>query len=105
MNRIKNKILLVGILCCFMFFSVLSVQAVEPIKITVDDNPLVFTDQVALYDNEKELVLIPLRDVCEAVGAEVKWDSSEQKAVVKLMNKSVDVPIGTSQVTVNNKPV
>lgn len=105
MNRINNRILLMAILSCFMFFSVCTVQAIEPIKITVDDNPITFTDQMALYDSEKELVLIPLRDVCEAVGAEVKWDPSALKAVVKLMNKSVDVPIGASQVTVNKKPV
>lgn len=105
MNRINSRILLMAILCCFMFFSVCSAQAIEPIKVTVDDNPITFTDQTAFYDSEKELVLIPLRDVCEAVGAEVEWDQSASKAVVKLMNKSVDVPIGTNQVTVNQKPV
>lgn len=97
-----KKFFLVMLLC--LLFAT-NAYAVQPVKLTVDDKPVNSIGQVALYDSAKELVLIPLRAVCEAIGAEVKWDAAGQKATVKLMNKSAEIPINSSQIKVNGKAV
>ncbi len=97
------KRLFLAMLFCLLFTT--SAYAAEPVKITVDNNTVNFTDQKAIYDSTKELVLIPLRAVCEAVGAQVKWDVAGQKATITLMNKSAEVPINSSSIKVNGKAV
>lgn len=77
--------------------------AMEPVAISVDGKPVSFTDQTAVFDSGKELVLIPLRPVCEALGAQVEWDASAQKALVTFMNKNVKMTINSSRGTVNGK--
>lgn len=98
----KTWILLV-MLFCFMFTG--SAFAMDSVTVSVDNQTVKFTDQAAVYNSEKDLVLIPLRAVCEAIGAEVTWDAANQKALIKFMNKTAEVPLNTSQITVNQKTI
>ncbi|ARE86900.1 substrate-binding domain-containing protein [Clostridium formicaceticum] len=98
-----KKVLFV-FLCCFMLMT-LNVQAQQPVEVVVDNHPVVFTGQEAIYDDTQNVVFIPLHAVCESLGAEVKWDDVAEKAIVKLMNKTVEVPIKDTQITVNSKKV
>lgn len=75
----------------------------EPVAVSVDGKPISFADQTAVLDSGKDLVLIPLRPVCEALGAQVEWDASTLKAFVTLMNKNVEIPINSSRGNVNGQ--
>lgn len=77
----------------------------DSVTVLVDNQEVKFTDQAAVYNSEKDLVLIPLRDVCETIGAEVTWDATNQKALIKFMNKSAEIPLNTKQITVNQKNI
>lgn len=79
--------------------------AIQPVKVTVDGKQVSAAGQEAIYNSTEGLVLIPLRAVCEAIGAEVKWDAAGQTATVKLMNKSVEIPVNSSMIKVNGKSV
>lgn len=77
----------------------------EPVAVSVDGKPISFADQTAVLDSGKDLVLIPLRPVCEALGAQVEWDASTLKAFVTLMNKNVEIPINSSRGNVNGQEI
>lgn len=97
-----KRILLV--MLCFLMLTG-SAYAMEPVSVSVDNNPISFTDQAAIFDSEENLVLIPLRAVCEELGATVGWDASAQKALVTFMNKKLEIPLNSSLGTVNGKEV
>ena len=98
-----KRIIMLVVMFCLMFTA--SALAMDPATVMMDNQPVKFTDQAAVYDNDKDLVLIPLRAVCEAAGAEVKWDATAQNAQVKFMNKLVQIPVNSNQVIVNKKTV
>ncbi|HOB12434.1 MAG TPA: stalk domain-containing protein [Syntrophomonadaceae bacterium] len=75
----------------------------KPVAVSVDDKPVSFTGQTARFDSGKDVVLIPLRTVCEALGAQVEWDGGAPKASVRFMNKNVEIHINSRRGTVNGK--
>lgn len=95
-----KRILLV--MLCFLMLTG-SAYAMEPVGVSVDENPVSFTDQTAIFDSEKDTVFIPLRAICEELGARVEWDASAQTALVTLMNKKVKLPINSNRGTINDK--
>lgn len=97
------KRFLLVMMVCLLITS--SACAAQPVKVSVDNNPVNFTDQKPLYDSATEQVLIPVRAVCEAIGAELQWDGTGQKTTIKMMNKSAEVPINTNSIKVNGKAV
>lgn len=77
----------------------------DNVTVLVDNKTVKFTDQAAVYNSSEDQVLIPLRSVCETLGAEVTWDADQQKALVKFMNKTAEVPLNSNQITVNQKNI
>jgi len=75
----------------------------EPVTVSVDGKPVSFSGQGAVFDSGRDLVLIPLRPVCDALGAQVEWDEPAQIASVTFMNKNVEISLNSSRGTVNGK--
>lgn len=75
----------------------------ETVEVSVDGKSVSFSDQAAIFDNNKDQVLIPLRAICEALGAQVEWDAGAQKALVTFMNKKVEITINSNRGTLNGK--
>jgi len=75
----------------------------ETVEVSVDGKSVSFSDQAAIFDTNKDQVLIPLRAICEALGAQVEWDAGAQKALVTFMNKKVEITINSNRGTLNGK--
>lgn len=72
--------------CALMTMS-MSVNAYEPVKFVTAENPynikangVYLTSQNYIYNNN---LYIPIRDVCESLGAEVSWDAQTRTVTVK----------------------
>lgn len=75
----------------------------EPAAVSVDGKTINFAKQTAVFVSGKDLVLIPLRPVCEALEAQVEWDEPAQKASIIFMNKQVEIAVNSSYGIVNEK--
>lgn len=69
------------------------------IKVTVNDNELVFADQEPVIINDRTLV--PVRAIFEAIGADVSWLSASQKVVANTADTNVTMQIGNNDYFVN----
>lgn len=98
----KKGIILV-IMFCLLFTT--SALAADSVKITLDNKLVNYSDQEAIYDSSRELVLIPLRAVCEIMGAQVKWDNTGNKATVTMMNKSAEIPFNSRSIMANGQTI
>jgi len=88
---------------CFLVLFTGSAYAMETVEVSVDGKSVSFSDQAAIFDTNKDQVLIPLRAICEALGAQVEWDAGAQKALVTFMNKKVEITINSNRGTLNGK--
>ncbi|NLB80213.1 MAG: hypothetical protein GX800_01030, partial [Clostridiaceae bacterium] len=70
------------------------------VEIRINDN-FIYSD--VLGRNIDGNIMIPLKAVCEKIGAEVTWDSSENSAVVVFDEKIIILPAGTDDVITNGK--
>lgn len=97
------KRVLLAVMLCFLVLFTGSAYAMETVEVSVDGKSVSFSDQAAIFDNNKDQVLIPLRAICEALGAQVEWDAGVQKALVTFMNKKVEITINSNRGTLNGK--
>lgn len=97
------KRVLLAVMLCFLVLFTGSAYAMETVEVSVDGKSVSFSDQAAIFDNNKDQVLIPLRAICEALGAQVEWDAGAQKALVTFMNKKVEITINSNRGTLNGK--
>ena len=54
-------------------------------------------------DNDR--VLVPIRKIFEALGADVFWNEAEQTAIAERGGKTIIIPIGKNYMTVNGSRV
>lgn len=100
----KRKIaLLLAFVVCISCINVCSVFAANPINVEINGNELVFFDQRPV--NRDGRVLVPLRSIFEALGADVQWDGSTQTAIGTLGDKVVKATIGSTVAYVGNETV
>lgn len=97
------KRVLLAVMLCFLVLFTGSAYDMETVEVSVDGKSVSFSDQAAIFDNNKDQVLIPLRAICEALGAQVEWDAGAQKALVTFMNKKVEITINSNRGTLNGK--
>ncbi len=97
------KRVLLAVMLCFLVLFTGSAYAMETVEVSVDGKSVSFSDQAAIFDTNKDQVLIPLRAICEALGAQVEWDAGAQKALVTFMNKKVEITINSNRGTLNGK--
>ena len=73
-------------------------------RATLNGTPLQF-DIPPIVDTEHGRVLVPMRAIFEALGAEVGWDNGTQTATAVKSDKTVSLQIGSPQMRVNNSTV
>ena len=75
-----------------------------------DNEITIFTDGTILSTDNKPVVinnntLIPLREISEALGADVKWNSDTKTAVISKENNTVSITVNSDTMLVNNKTI
>ncbi len=102
MKRITASVLAVVMVMVLAFGMTGGVYAQDDIKITIDGTQQSF-DQMPVMVNDR--VLVPMRGIFEALGAEVSWDDATQTASGVKDGKTVSLAIGSTNATVNGAAV
>jgi hypothetical protein len=71
-------------------------------RVEVDGQPVSFSAKPIQLDST---ILVPVRDLCQALGAEVYWNASTQTATATKGNRSVLITIGEEDAKVNGRVV
>ena len=79
----------------------LIVQADEPIKVTLNEQLLVF-DQPPIVEEGRSLV--PMRAIFEAMGAAVEWKDDTQSAIATKDDKKIIITVDNKVAYVNGEP-
>ncbi|NLN88464.1 MAG: transporter substrate-binding domain-containing protein [Syntrophomonadaceae bacterium] len=61
------------------------------------------TDPAPFIDNNR--VMVPVRDIADALGADVSWDGEKQAVTIVKGNNEIAMVIGNSQVMINGEQV
>ena len=72
----------------------------DEIKVTVDGSSLSFTDQKPVIINER--VLVPLRAIFTALGAEVDWEQKTSTAFANKNGDKIRISIGSNKLYKND---
>lgn len=103
---LKNKgcVSLVICLLLLVFAQWQPVAADEgmPITVTVDGVQIAFDEQ-PIFENDR--VLVPMRFIFEALGAEVTWDDALQKATAKKGTDTIEITIDNDIMLKNGEEV
>jgi len=91
-----------ALLMVLMLFSSISVLAYSPITVEVNARKLEF-DVAPINQNGR--VLVPVRAIFEALGADIIWNPQIETITSSLNGTTVVMTIGSSMMLVNNKPV
>lgn len=75
---------------------------VPPIAVTVNGKPLTFDTQPTVID---ERVLVPIRVIFNALGADVDWDDNTRSAIAKGRGHKVVIGLGNSFFTKDGKTI
>lgn len=83
--------------------------------VTADAPPAAAEDEIGVYINgakvmfdakpemKNDRVMVPVRKISEALGAEVDWIEQSESALVKYKDRAVYIPAGTDWIVVNDK--
>ncbi len=100
MKRCLSVCLALTLLCTL--FSAAPAIAEDGIEITINGAAQVF-DQMPVMVNDR--VLVPMRGIFEALGAEVSWDDATQTATGTKDGKVVSLSIGNTQASIDGTAV
>lgn len=70
------------------------------IKVTVDGERVIFPDQEPIVEDQR--VLVPLRAIFEALGAEVEWDNETKTVYAEKGEISISMELGSNELCVGN---
>lgn len=90
------------LVCLLMLFACVSVSAQEPISVELDAYKLEFDTTPVNIDGK---VLVPVRAIFEAMGAEVLWDNETRTVTSTLDETTVVMTIDNPIMTVNGKEI
>lgn len=97
------------LLACTVFTSGTSLSsAAEPvssepgIKLQLNGQAIAFSSMPRLIDNT---LMVPLRDLSEALGVQVEWDEAAKSASAKKADRSIRITAGTVQAERQNQQV
>ena len=98
----KTKHLFCILLALCMMGGLTPVYAAEnsKVKVYVDDGIISFDVQPIITNGN---TLVPIRPVCEALGADLRWDESTRTAVVTRAGKEIKLTIDSTTAYVNGK--
>ncbi|MDO5398915.1 MAG: stalk domain-containing protein [bacterium] len=74
----------------------------DEIKILLNGSQIK-TDTEPVIENDR--VLVPLRVLLEAMGAEVSWNESEQRVTIVFNGRSMELHIGAQEMVVDNETI
>ena len=98
----KKKI--ISVIC---MISILSGIGLASISAKNDGITVVYDGKEISFDVEPEIinnrVMVPMRAVFEAFGAKVKWSNAEKKVTAKKKSKTVEMTIGSTEMTKNDE--
>ena len=97
----KATALLVGVAASMSLALVLPVAA--QIKVEVNNRPVAFRDEQPQEINGR--VFLPLRDVAEALDADITWNAATQTVSGSRAEKTFAIAIGSHDATVNGRSV
>lgn len=95
-----KKVLLYGILTSFLFFNITTVVQAKEITVVVQGQQLDLDVQPVI---EKGRVLVPLRKIFEALGAEVTWEGRTKTVVAKKDATVISITVDAVNAKVNGK--
>lgn len=72
----------------------------DDITVTYDGEKVSFDVQPEIIDDR---VMVPMRTIFETFGAKVKWDSDTQTITAKKKSKTIEMTIGSSDMTKNDE--
>ena len=72
------------------------------IKVTVNGERVSFPDQAPVIENER--ILVPLRAIFEALGAEVEWIDETKIVYAKKGVIEISLELGSNKLYINNRP-
>ncbi len=76
--------------------------AASDISVTVDGRALSFDQPPLMQDGR---VLVPLRGIFEALGAEVQWDAASRTVRARTQTSQMTLPLGSRSATVDGRTV
>jgi hypothetical protein len=76
--------------------------AASDISVTVDGHELTFDQPPLMQDGR---VLVPLRGIFEALGAEVQWEAASRTVRARSQKSQMVLPLGSRTATVNGRAV
>ena len=79
-----------------------SALAAQPITVTIDGETLQTEQAPVIQDNR---TLVPMRAIFEALGAEVEWDDATRSITATRDNKTIEMTIGQTEMTVDGEAV
>lgn len=97
-----KKILLKSAVCIGIFASIAGVCAHAAPSVELNGKAIEFTDQEPIIVDNR--TLIPVRDVLEAMGAEVDWLEDERTVIAMRGLSSVTIRINDSNIIANGEP-
>jgi hypothetical protein len=101
-RHLKRWILAVSLICiCFLPISSAFAAKAKDIYIFLDGKKMEFKLQQPINVNGR--VLVPLRDIFEALGAKIEWDDTTKTVTAKKDNVLITYKIGSLTGTRNNE--
>lgn len=79
-----------------------SAESGSPIKVFLDTENLVFTQEPLLLEGS---TYVPFRPLFEAMGMSVQWDASTRTVKGSMKGLSLELPVDQAEARVNGKPV
>lgn len=92
-----------GALSFYLAICFAGAAAAAPIQVVVNGTPVQFPDQGPVTVQNR--VLVPLRGVLEAMGAQVNWDPATQSVTAKRGSTTVMLAVGSRDASQNGNPV
>jgi len=111
MSLLKGRLVVLVLLAAMLVAGLLSVSGAPPaaaaagdpaIKVEVDNKLLTFDVSPFI---EKGRVLVPVRALCEALGASVAWDGKTRTVTVKKGDTVVKLTIGSKIISITERGV
>lgn len=79
--------------------------AATAIQIVVDNRQMAFQAEPPYVDPRSKRIMVPLREMATALGAELKWDKSTSEAILRLNGQSIRLAAGQPSALVNGSAV
>gem|GEM_PF-4589195 len=79
------------------------------LRFVIDENKYYLNGEEKILDSapviREDKAFLPIRSIAEAIGADIEWNNTEQKVIIKFDNKTIEIWIGKNEARVNDKVV